>query len=77
MFNIFNIFKKNEYQVPEVPKEPEPKTYFRLGITDNNRVTFSMAYHEVSMSAEGVNLMIRQLEFYRDMLQPEPEENNE
>lgn len=81
MFNFFNKTEyqkeyQKEYQVPESPKEPVPITYYRLGIADNNRVTFYMASREISMSAEGVNLMIRQLEFYRDMLEPEQEEND-
>ena len=70
---MFNIFKKKDSQ-PNVVKEPEPKTYYRLGLTDNNRVTFWMSYTEVSMNAEGVDQMIKQLEFYRDQLQPEQEE---
>lgn len=54
----------------EPPKEPEKPavTFYRLGITDNNRVSFAMGYSEITMSAAGVDSMIKQLEVFRDQL---------
>jgi hypothetical protein len=58
---------------PEPPKEKEKPvhTYYRLGLTDNNRVSFSMGYSEITMSAAGIDSMIKLLESYRDLLQKE------
>lgn len=63
--------------MPEVtpPKEQPPgKIFYRLGLTDNNRVAFSMGYSEVTMNREGIQRMIDQLAFYRDQLDDEDEE---
>ncbi len=59
--------------MPEVkaPKEESGKTYYRLGLTDNNRVSFTMGYTEISMNREGVQMMIDQLEFYKSQLKEE------
>lgn len=58
--------------VPQIepPKEPEKPahTYYRLGLTDNNRVSLVMGYSEITMNAAGVNSMITLLETYRDLL---------
>lgn len=82
MFNLFgkkskepsNVvpFPESPKAVPyvEPPKEPEKPahTYYRLGLTDNNRVSFQMGYSEITMNAAGINAMIRLLETYRDQL---------
>jgi hypothetical protein len=82
---MFDFFKKRDYS--NVVKFPEPKavpyieppkekekpahTYYRLGLTDNNRVSFAMGYSEITMNAAGVDAMIKLLETYRDMLNEE------
>jgi hypothetical protein len=63
--------------MPEVdpPKKEEPaKIYYRLGLSDNNRVAFSMHYGEILMSRAGVQNMIDQLEFFKSQLEDEVEE---
>ena len=57
--------------VPEVepPKEKTAHTYYRLGLTDNNRVSLAMGYSEVTLSATGVDNLIAQLEVFRNQLQ--------
>lgn len=89
MFNLFGKKNKEAGNVvpfpepklvppmPEVepPAEPEKpaRTFYRLGITDNNRVSFQMGYSEITMNASGVNMMIQQLEAFRDLLEAEGE----
>ena len=51
------------------PKPEEPaKIFYRLGLTDNNRVAFSMGYSEITMSKEGCQQMIDQLKFFQSQL---------
>ncbi len=63
--------------VPEVaqvepPKKEEPaKIFYRFGVTDNNRVAFSMGYSEILMTREGCQQMIDQLRFFQSQLQDE------
>lgn len=84
---MFDWFKKKEHSnvikfpesgspklvmPPPLPKEEKPvHTYYRLGLTDNNRVSFTMGYSEITMSAGGIDSMIKLLETYRDLLQKE------
>lgn len=70
--NVYNLPKLTA--VPEVapPKKEEPaKIYYRLGLTDNNRVAFSMGYTEITMSHGGVQQMIDQLTFFQSQLYDE------
>jgi hypothetical protein len=66
----------------QVPYEDEYKpekpatTYYRLGMTDNGRVSLQMGYSEITMNVAGVNNMIKQLEVFRDQLHNEEEEDN-
>lgn len=81
--DMFNFFKKREYQVPEAStdkvepkkeeskKEEPAKIFYRLGMTDNNRVAFSMGYSEITMNYEGVQTMIDQLKFFQSQLHDE------
>lgn len=65
------------FPVPEVvpPKEEKPAmTYYRLGITNTNRVSFAMGYSEITLNAAGIDNLIKQLELFRDQLQEEDEE---
>jgi hypothetical protein len=57
--------------MPEVepPKEKPAHTFYRLGLTDNNRVSLQMGYGEVTLSAVGVDNLIAQLAVFRNQLQ--------
>jgi hypothetical protein len=69
-------------QFPELkaapPPMPEPekpaKVFYRLGLSDNNRVSLSMYYGEILMNRAGVQSLIDQLEFYRDRIEEDDEE---
>lgn len=85
---MFDWFKKRDYtnvvKFPEQPKavpyiEPTEKpavTYYRLGITDNSRVSLAMGYSEITMNVAGVNNMIKQLELFRDQIAEYEEDDN-
>jgi len=57
----------------EPPKEKEkPSTvFYRLGVTDNNRIAFNMGYSEITMNKQGVQNMINQLTFFMNQLEDE------
>jgi hypothetical protein len=78
MEKIGNDMKKViPFPVPEVvpPKEEKPAmTYYRLGMTNNNRVSFAMGYSEITLNAGGIDNLIKQLELFRDQLQEENDE---
>jgi hypothetical protein len=66
-----NVVKFPELKaaLPPVPEPEQPaKIFYRFGITDNNRLAFSMGYNEITMNKEGVQGMIDQLTFFRDQL---------
>ena len=68
-------FPELKLPAPPVPEVEKPaKVYYRLGLTDNNRVAFSMGYSEITMNKEGIQGMIDQLTFFRDQLTDEDEE---
>jgi hypothetical protein len=56
--------------VPTPEPEPEKpgRVFYRLGLTDNNRVAISMYYGELTMNGAGVQRLIDQLEFYKSQL---------
>lgn len=73
--------KDNVYKLPKlveptqpIPPRPEPKkedpvtTFYRLGFTNNERVSFQMGYSEITMNRAGINSMIKMLEAFRDQL---------
>jgi hypothetical protein len=80
--HMFDLFKKNKMpknvvpfpapppKLVEPPKEPEKPvtTYYRLGITNNGRVSFQMGYSEITMNAGGIDNMIAQLECFKDQI---------
>jgi len=83
MFNLFGKKTKDEDNVVKFPelksvppapevtppvKEKDPVTFYRLGLTDNNRVSFHMGYTEITMNAAGCQQMINQLEFFKSQL---------
>jgi hypothetical protein len=72
--NVYNLPTPKE--VPPMPqvkpeKEPEAKIFYRLGLTDNNRVAFSMGNMEITMNDEGCQQMIDQLTFFKSQLYDE------
>jgi hypothetical protein len=70
--NVYNLPKlKTVTPIPEVKKEEPAKIFYRLGLTDNNRVAFSMGYTEITMNHEGVQQMIDQLTFFQSQLYDE------
>ena len=58
---------------PEPEKEKSPQIFYRFGVTDNNRVAFSMGYSEITMNKEGCQNLIDQLTFFMNQLE---EDNN-
>ena len=62
------------YVAPPEPKEKPATIFYRFGITDNNRVAFSMGQMEITMNREGCQQMIDQLTFYMNQI---PEEEND
>ena len=61
----------------EPPKKEEPaKIYYRFGMTDNNRVAFSMGHTEVTMNKQGCQNLIDELTFYMNKIQDEDFEEN-
>lgn len=68
--NVVKFPKPEAVPYVAPPAEPEKPitTYYRLGITNNSRVSFQMGYSEITMNAEGINNMIKQLECFRDQI---------
>ena len=69
-FPVPKSVPKVPYIEPPAPKQ-EPKTYYTFGITDDNRVSFSMGYTTLTMNHAGVQNLIDQLEFFKDQLHNE------
>ena len=60
---------------PPMPEVEQPaKIFYRLGLTDNNRVALSVGVMEITMSKVGVDHMIQQLQVFRDQLTNEQDE---
>ena len=88
---MFDWFKKRDYtnvvnfpkpeSVPYIkpPVEPEKPavTYYRLGITNNGRVSFQMGYSEITMNADGVDNMIKQLQVLGDQIRDYEDQGDE
>ena len=60
---------------PEPEPEPEKpgRVFYRLGLSDNNRVALSMYYGEITMNGAGVQRLIDQLEFFKGQLSEDDE----
>ena len=87
---MFDWFKKKEYsnvvkfpeskEMPkmpyiEPPKKEEPvTTFYRLGFTNNNRVSLQMGYSEITMNRGGIEHLIQQLQVFRDQIREEDED---
>lgn len=64
------------YVEPIAPKIPakEPVTYYSLGLTDNNRISFKMGYSSITMNRAGAQAMINLLTTAMNQLTDEDEE---
>lgn len=70
--NVYNLPAPKLVEPPPEPKKEEhAKTFYRLGLTDNNRVSFQMGYSEITMNHEGCQQMIDQLTFFQGQLYDE------
>ena len=54
--------------VPATPKEKDATIFYRFGVTDNNRIAFSMGYTEITMNREGCQQLIDQVTFFMNQL---------
>lgn len=54
-------------------KEKPHTTFYRIGITDSNRITFQMGYSEITMNKQGVQNLIDQLELFKNQINEEDE----
>jgi hypothetical protein len=59
---------------PVEPPKVEPKIFYRIGATDQNRVAFSMGHMEITMNKEGCQNMIDQLTVFMNQIEDEKEE---
>lgn len=58
----------------EPPKEdPQPTIFYRIGVTDQNRIAFSMGHKEITMNKRGAQQMIDQLKVFMDQIDDEEE----
>jgi hypothetical protein len=82
MFDFFKSRKEREAEYNNVVKFPAPvpyieppeqpaKIFYRIGVTDQNRIAFSMGMSEITMTKLGVQHMIDQLETFKSQLQDE------
>ena len=61
-------------KVPYIVPEEPAKIFYRIGVTDQNRIALSMGMTEITMTRAGVQNLIEQLQVFRDQLQAETEE---
>lgn len=66
---IADDMKKVIPPVPTVEPEKPVHTFYRLGLTDNNRVSFQMGYSEITMNSQGIDTMIELLRVYQSKLE--------
>jgi hypothetical protein len=80
---MFDWFKKNNDSANVIPfpehkqtpyiappeKQPEPKVYYTFGLTDDDRITFTMGYTTLTMNSAGVQELIDQLEFFKKRIE--------
>ena len=76
--NVYNLPTPKAVPYVEPPTEPEKPvtTFYRLGITNNSRVSFQMGYSEITMNSEGIDNMIKQLQVFRDQVREYEEQDN-
>jgi hypothetical protein len=68
--NVVPFPEKVPYIVPPVPEKPATICY-RLGVSNENRLAFSIGMNEITMTKVGVQYLIDQLSLLRDQLTDE------
>ena len=65
--------------MPEVvpPKEEPAKIYYRIGVTDQQRISFSLGVSEITMNKMGCQHMIEQLTVFMNQLEDTEKEGEE
>ena len=81
IFDFFNRNKDKEksnvlpfptpYIGPEKPVTEPHKTYYTFGLTDDNRIDFTMGYTTLTMNAAGAQQLIDHLEYFKNQLSKE------
>ncbi len=67
---------KEKYEIPPMPKVEDPATvFYRIGVTDKNRLSLQMGYSEITMNKTGVQNLIDQLETFKNQLKNEENED--
>jgi hypothetical protein len=63
--------------LPSTPKAEAPpaKIFYRIGVTDSNRISFQMGHSEITMTKLGVRNLIDQLEMFQGQLSDEDNDN--
>ena len=71
--NVVKFPDPKEYpKMPYIePPKPDAKVFYRIGVTDNNTVSFQVGYSELTMNKTGVDNLIQQLQVFRDQLEDE------
>lgn len=70
----YGVDDKQALPLPEEPEKPAT-VFYRLGVTDKNRVSLQMGYSEITMNKAGVQNLIDQLSLFRDQLVGDENEN--
>jgi hypothetical protein len=61
------------YIEPPIPQEKEATVHYTIGHTDDNRIVFKIGYTTLTMTHQGVQMLIDQLELYRNQMHEEEE----
>lgn len=74
--------QKPMWTVPPTPVVNEPKEkdaliFYRFGVTDTNRVAFSMGHSEITMNKQGCQEMIEEITFFMNRLKDDVEETSD
>jgi hypothetical protein len=64
----------SEADVEPAKPAKESKTYYTFGLTDDNRLAFTMGYTTLTMNRPGLQHLIDQLEFFKNQLHKEDED---
>ena len=64
----FPEHKQTPYIAPPAPVK-DPQVYYTFGVTDDDRITFTMGYATLTMTSAGVQELIDQLEFYKKRIE--------
>jgi hypothetical protein len=78
MFDWFKKFNNIPDPVPYIekpaPEVKDPITYYSIGPTDNNRISFKMGYSSITMNKAGAQAMIDLLTVAMNQLTDEDKE---